>query len=153
MWNFLFLCGGRVGLETKTFILPWEALSSAVEASPSSWSDASVWDQESLSPLQGPSSWTKNQIDTRQEEIEFHGVRMRNPHRHGNSKDGQNEVSMSSWAKEKQVGVWDFRGKECNSQDNEEKNRCLAIRGLPCQTDGSLRWNLSLIITLLLGFI
>ena len=51
---------------------------------------------------------------------------------------GQDEVYMSSRTKEEWVGVWDFRGKKYNSQDNR-KSRCLVIRGLSCHTDGPLR--------------
>ena len=36
-------------------------------------------------------------------------------------KIGKNEVCMSFWTKEKGVEVWDFRGKECNSQEDEKE--------------------------------
>ena len=32
-----------------------------------------------------------------------------------------NEVYLSSWNKEKQVGLWDFKGKEGNSQEDEKE--------------------------------
>ena len=32
-----------------------------------------------------------------------------------------NEVCLSSWTKEKQVGLWNFKGKEGNSQEDEKE--------------------------------
>lgn len=32
-----------------------------------------------------------------------------------------NEVYLSSWTKEKQVGIWDFKGKEGNSQEDKKE--------------------------------
>ena len=34
---------------------------------------------------------------------------------------GKNEIYMSSWTKEKQVGVWAFKEKEYNSQEDEKE--------------------------------
>lgn len=64
--------------------------------------------KKNYSALQVSSNWTKNQIDIRQinrKKIKLNFVRMGNPHRQGNSKDKQIEVYMSSWIKEKRVGV------------------------------------------------
>ena len=33
----------------------------------------------------------------------------------------QNEAHMSFWAKEKGRGIWDFKGKEWNSQEDEKE--------------------------------
>ena len=42
---------------------------------------------------------------------------------------GYNEVYLSSWTKGKQVGIWDFKGKEGNSQEDEKEqvsvHKCL----------------------------
>lgn len=45
---------------------------------------------------------------------------MRNPHRHENFKDKQNEVCMSFYIRKKGIGVWNFKGKGCNSEDEIE---------------------------------
>lgn len=68
-------------------------------------------------PLEGPSRWTKSQIDLRQmnrKKEKFFSPRKwnvidkhtGNPHRPGDSKGRKDEVSVSLWAKEKGVGVW-----------------------------------------------
>lgn len=40
---------------------------------------------------------------------------------YGNFKDMQNEVYKSLGTKEKEAGVWDFKGKLCNSQEVEKE--------------------------------
>lgn len=36
----------------------------------------------------------------------------------------QNEVYMSFWTKEREVGVWDFKGKIGESQGDEKEQKC-----------------------------
>lgn len=47
----------------------------------------------------------------------------------------ENGVYMSSWAKEWGKAPWGFRGEESNLQN--DKSRCSAIRLLPCHIDRS----------------
>lgn len=37
------------------------------------------------------------------------------------SKDRQNKIYVSLWTKEKRSGVWDFKEKGCNSQEDEKR--------------------------------
>ena len=64
------------------------------------------------------------------------------------------EAYMSSWAKEKGVGVCDFKGEENNSQEYG-KSKCLVNKCLPCSADKSFwckkkKKKSSFVITLLL---
>ena len=45
-----------------------------------------------------------------------------NLHRHGNCKDRKNEIDVSSGPEERGIRVWDFKGKEYNSQEDVQAN-------------------------------
>lgn len=81
--------------------------------------------------LKGPSSWTKNQLNTRQftkrksNEI---CVNTGNPHRHRNSKDRQAKWGMSVIPNcVKGVGAWSFTGKEHTSQGSKKSSYLVEI--------------------------
>ena len=46
------------------------------------------------------------------------------------------EAYMSSWAQEKGIGIWVFKGEEENSQQ-DEKSKCLVNKCLPYHADKS----------------